>query len=110
MGVLFTEGENLLNNIYVDQESEMKKIVFLFMVISSVLAFSGCAVMELADMIFDDDCQYRGTVSEVSHTDDTTTVKFEDSTKTFTCDHAGWVDAGDWIEVRSTEDGCIFDY
>lgn len=90
----------------------MKTIAIILAV---VFALTGCAFLEAVDMIFDDDCLYRGTVETVEHSetvgDTGTTVKFKDSTRTFTCSNGGWVDPGDWIEVRKNDNGdCFFDY
>ena len=85
----------------------MKK---LFVLIAVFFALTGCTALELADMVFDDNCLYRGTVESVEHTEDQTIVIFDDSTKEYTCNRAEWVDRGDWIEVRKTEFGCEYSH
>lgn len=78
---------------------KMKRLMF---VIAVLICLAGCTTMEVLDMIFDDDCIYRGTVVEVEHWFDKTTVTFE-SGKTIECQKAEWVEAGDWIEAREVE-------
>ncbi len=80
--------------------------LFLFSLISLL---SGCTALEIADMIFDDDCRYRGTVEQVDHRDSQTFVKFDDSNTVYQCATAEWVAVGGWIEVRDMQNnGCIF--
>jgi hypothetical protein len=62
----------------------------------TVLLTSGCAALELADMVFDDDCKWRGTVETVSSTPKHTIVTFQDG-HTETCNRADWIKPGDWI-------------
>jgi hypothetical protein len=74
-----------------------------FLILCIAMSFlSGCTVLEVADMIFDDDCLYRGTVSKVVHWVDTTTVTFETG-RSITCYKAEWIEVGDWIEARETD-------
>ena len=95
------------------------KVLVACMFLSALICLlSGCVVAEISDMIFDDDCIYRGTVQKVYHgtIDGKTTVTFE-SGKAITCIEARWVEQGDWIEARKREhpeanyyfSGCEFD-
>ena len=85
------------------------KIYCLIMICLMIcLIISGCAVLELTDMLFDDDCQWRGTVEDVIQNSDSTTVTFEDG-PVYTCEKDSTITKGDWIEVRRTESGCKFD-
>ena len=87
----------------------MKRASVVMSVILISLIVSGCTVLEMADLIFDDDCIHRGTVVGVDHWEEYTKVAFEGD-YAVTCQPAKWVEPGDWIEARKTQGVSEFEW
>ena len=82
----------------------MKKLI---VVIVAAALLSGCAALEIADMIIDDDCIYRGTIVSVEYGAGRTIVTFGGG-YTAECESDDGVRPGDWAQQRATPDGCNF--
>lgn len=80
------------------------RLLILFFLISLL---SGCAVLELTDMLINPNCTWRGTVVTIEHVGEETKVLFEGN-HTAICDAAGWIEIGDWIAEHKTDSGCVF--